>query len=105
MAITIHKKYFINHNLSNPLFLIFISSVLYFIKKINNENSANAAVIIANGINIDECIDVFDKILIDDGWCRVVHQSTENLIIGTLITPKIATRTQSPLINCNEGLF
>ena len=47
------KNYFINHNLSSPLFLIFISSVLYFIKKINIENSVNAAVIIANGINID----------------------------------------------------
>ena len=72
------------------MFLIFISSVLYFIKKINNENSANAAVIIPNGINIEEWIEVFDKMLTDEAWWSVDHQSTENLIIGILIAPKIA---------------
>ena len=51
----------------SPLFLIFISSVLYFIKNINKENRANAAVMISNGNNIEECIDDFDKILIDAG--------------------------------------
>ena len=30
-----------------------------------------------------------DKTLIEDGWCKVAHQSTENLIIGTLIAPII----------------
>ena len=35
------------------MFLIFINSVLNFIKKINKENSANAAVIIINGNNIE----------------------------------------------------
>ena len=37
------------------------------IKKINSENRANAAVIIVNGNNIEECIDDFDKIFIDAG--------------------------------------
>ena len=54
-------KIFINHNLSKPLFLIFISSVLYFIKKINIENRVNAAVIIIKGNIIEVCIDDFDK--------------------------------------------
>ena len=39
---------------------------------------------------MDECIDVFDKKFTGEGWCKVDHQSTENFIIGTLITPKIA---------------
>ena len=71
------------------MFLTFINSTLYFIKKINTENSANAAVIKNNGINIEECIVLSDKTLIDEGWCKVAHQSTEYLIIGTLITPII----------------
>ena len=71
------------------MFLIFISSVLYFIKKINRENRANAAVIIINGNSIDECIVVLDKIFIEAGWCSVFHQSTEYLIIGTFIIPII----------------
>ena len=72
---------------SKPLFLIFISSVLYFIKKINRENRVNAAVIINNGYNIETWIDDSDKILIEAGWCNVFHQSTEYFIIGTLIIP------------------
>ena len=79
-----------NHNLSNPLFLIFISSVLYFIKNIKSEKSANAAVIITKGSSIDEWIEVSLRRFIEAGWWRVDHQSTENLIIGTLITPNIA---------------
>ena len=39
---------------------------------------------------MDECIDVFDKKFTEEGWCKVDHQSTENFIMGTLITPKIA---------------
>ena len=35
-------------------------------------------------------IDVVDKIFTEEVWCKVDHQSTENFIIGTLITPKIA---------------
>ena len=38
---------------------------------------------------MDECIVLSDKTLIDEGWCKVAHQSTEYLIIGTLITPII----------------
>ena len=72
------------------MFLIFISSVLYFIKKIKTENRANAAVIIISGINIEECIADFAVKLIEAGWCRVFHQSTENLIIGMFTAPKIA---------------
>ena len=72
------------------MFLIFISSVLYFIKKIKTENRANAAVIITSGTNIDECIADFSVKLIEAGWCKVFHQSTENLIIGMFIAPKIA---------------
>jgi hypothetical protein len=49
------------------LILIFIISVLYFIKKINKENSVNAAVIINNGNSIEECIEDFDNILIEAG--------------------------------------
>ena len=69
---------------------MFISSVLYFIKKIKTENRANAAVIISSGINIEECIADFSVKLIEAGWCKVFHQSTENLIIGMFIAPKIA---------------
>ena len=47
------NKISFNHNLSKPLFLIFISSVLYFIKNIKSENSANAAVIISKGTSIE----------------------------------------------------
>ena len=54
------------------------------------ENSANAAVIKPKGIIIEVCIEVFEKILIEAGWCNVDHQSTEYLIIGTLIAPNIA---------------
>ena len=39
---------------------------------------------------MDVWIVVVDKILTDELWCKVDHQSTENFIIGTLITPKIA---------------
>ena len=44
----------------------------------------------AKGINMDVWIVVVDKIFTDELWCKVDHQSTENFIIGTLITPKIA---------------
>ena len=56
----------------------------------SNEKRANAAVIIPKGTNIDEWIAVLvDKILIEAGWCKVFHHSTEYLVIGTLIIPKI----------------
>ena len=57
----------------------------------SNEKRANAAVIMPNGTSIDGWIAVLvDKILIEAGWCNVFHQSTENLMIGTFTTPKIA---------------
>ena len=56
------------------------------------ENSANAAVIIINGNIIDGCIEDFENMLIEAGWCNVFHQSTENLIIGILITPHIVIK-------------
>ena len=40
------------------------------------------------GNNIEEWIED-PEIPIEAGWCSVVHQSTENLIIGKLIKPKI----------------
>ena len=55
----------------------------------SSEKRANAAVMILNGISIDTWIELFDKIFIDGGWWSVFHQSTEYLIIGTLIIPKI----------------
>ena len=42
---------------------------------------------IINGINIPISIEGDDNLLILAGWCRVFHQSTENLIIGKLIEP------------------
>ena len=56
------------------------------------ENSANAAVIKPKGIIIEVCIEVFEKILIEAGWCSVDHQSTEYLIIGIFIAPNIAIK-------------
>ena len=40
-------------------------------------------------MSIEEWIVDFDNILIDAGWWSVFHQSTEYLIIGTFIIPKI----------------
>ena len=64
-------------------------SVLYFIRKISAQYNIKTKNINNNGINIEECIVLSDKTLIDEGWCKVAHQSTEYLIIGTLITPII----------------
>ena len=60
------------------------------IKKINKENSENVAVIISKGSNIEGCMVFSDNIFTEETWCNVDHQSTENLINGTLIAPKIA---------------
>ena len=43
-----------------------------------------------SGINIDEWMVLVPVNLILAGWCRVFHQSTENLIIGMLIEPIMA---------------
>ena len=44
--------------------------MLYFIKKINKENRANAAVIINKGNNNEERHEDFDKKVIEAGWGR-----------------------------------
>ena len=51
--------------------------------------SIKAIVIIIRGINIDISIEGEDILLILAFWCRVFHQSTENLIIGKFIEPTI----------------
>ena len=39
------------------------------------------------GWSIDISIEEEDNLLTLAGWCKVFHQSTENLIIGRLIEP------------------
>ena len=51
--------------------------------------SVKAIVMIINGLNIDGSIEGADNLLILAGWCKVFHQSTENLIIGKLTEPTI----------------
>ena len=53
-----------------------------------------ATVIINNGISILISILGADNFEIDAGWCKVFHQSTENLIIGILIKPIIANAAE-----------
>ena len=59
------------------------------------EKRANAAVIIPNGISMDWWIFVSESKFIDAGWCKVDHHSTENFIIGTLITPINAIKEET----------
>ena len=47
----------------------------------------NAIVITISGWSIDISIEGDDNLLILAGWCKVFHQSTENLIIGRFIDP------------------
>ena len=47
----------------------------------------NAKDIIIRGISILVSIEGDDNLLILAGWWRVIHQSTENLIIGKFIEP------------------
>ena len=64
-------------------------SVLYFIRKINAQYSNKTNNIKNNGNNmLGWMLDVL-KNLILAGWCRVDHHSTEYLIIGILIIPRI----------------
>ena len=51
------------------------------------EKNINIQAISTSEIKISVLI---DKKFTEEGWCKVDHQSTENFIIGTLITPKIA---------------
>ena len=64
-------------------------SVLYFIRKINAQYSNKTNNIKNNGINMLEWMLDVPKNLILAGWCRVDHHSTEYLIIGILIIPRI----------------
>ena len=79
-------------------------SVLYFIKKINTEYIDNAANINNNGSNIDAWIVVDEVILMLAGWCKVGHQSTENLITGKLIKPIIAIKDANLFDNSKFGI-
>ena len=49
----------------------------------------NDIVMINRGWSIDMSIEGEDNLLTLAGWCKVFHQSTENLIIGRLIEPII----------------
>ena len=65
-------------------------SVLYFIRKISAQYNIKTKNINNSGINIEECIELSPVNLILAGWWSVFHQSTEYLVIGTLIKPIIA---------------
>ena len=47
--------------------------------------------IIISGTNIEWWIVGAEVNVMLEGWCNVLHQSTENFIIGKLIRPTIAT--------------
>ena len=64
--------------------MTFINSTLYFIKKISTENRANAAVIKNKGINIEECIALPDKTLIDEGFEVLVYCSDDPIFCKEL---------------------
>ena len=67
------------------------TSDLYRTKKINNEKKANPTNMIIKGVSIEAWIAGASVNLILAGWCNVFHHSTENLIIGILAKPRIAT--------------
>ena len=73
-------------------YLSFLSRISAFILiiAIVNPIEANAKVIIISGISILGSIEGDENLLILAGWWSVFHQSTENLIIGIFIAPKIA---------------
>ena len=75
-------------------FFILMISVLYFIRKISAPYNNKTSNIDSNGNIIDECILLETPNFILAGWCSVVHQSTEYLIIGKLIAPKIAIKDE-----------
>ena len=64
-------------------------SVLYFIRKINAQYNNKTNNIKNNGNNILGWMLDEPKNLILAGWCRVDHHSTEYLIIGIFIIPRI----------------
>ena len=62
---------------------------------------------IKRGCSIDISIDGDDSLLILAGWCKVFHQSTENLIIGKFIEPTIIKIAEilSPKFELENELF
>ena len=66
-------------------------SVLYFIRKISAQYKISTKNISIKGVNIEECIVLVPVILILAGWCKVLHHSTEYLMIGMFIRPITAT--------------
>ena len=63
---------------------------MYFIRKINAQYINKTNNIKNKGISMLVCMLDVPKNLILAGWCSVDHHSTEYLIIGILINPKIA---------------
>ena len=47
----------------------------------------NAIVIMINGVIMEGSMLGFDNLLKVAGWCKVFHQSTENLTIGRFTDP------------------
>ena len=70
--------------------LFSIRTSLNLISDTVTRNKKQAAVIINNGIRILTSMLGAESFEIEAGWCKVFHQSTENLIIGILIKPIIA---------------
>lgn len=54
------------------------------------KNDLNANAIIMSGTNIESSIEIPPVLIIEAGWWRVFHQSTENFTIGKFIEPAIA---------------
>ena len=64
-------------------------SVLYFIRNIIAQYINKTNNIKNKGTNILGCIEDVPNNLILAGWCNVDHHSTEYLIIGIFIIPRI----------------
>ena len=67
-----------------------IISPLTLTNKIEIKKKKKEKVIINNGNNIDGSIEGEENLEMLAGWWRVLHQSTDHLIIGRFIIPIIA---------------
>ena len=76
-------------NLITSIFRCIISP-LTLTNKIEIKKKKKEKVIINNGNNIDESIEGEENLDMLAGWWRVLHQSTDHLIIGRFIIPIIA---------------
>jgi hypothetical protein len=74
---------------SNYLCFLWYISVLIRMMAIVNPIKVKAIVIRIRGLSILGSIEGEESLLMLAGWCRVFHQSTENLIIGRLMDPTI----------------